>query len=219
MHVPSGPPGRSPWSSSSGAATAFRASDRCVRASIRREAPAAPRLRSAQPPRSPRGRPAACRFRSPGAGRAAQWRRRGEPPRRRRQPLRRSPPSLLPPSAPTEYIRAVSTPQFAPAVLDEVRERLDSAGVEYCMATYSDGHGIAKCKTVPIDHFHDMMHGSELFTGAALDMLGQSPADDELAVWPDPEAIVQLPWRPNVAFAPGNLYLHGEPYPMGPDRQ
>ena len=79
------------------------------------------------------------------------------------------------------------------------------------MATYADGHGIAKCKTVPLDHFHAMMHGSELFTGAALDMLGQSPADDELAVWPDPDAIVQLPWRPSVAFAPGNLYCTTSP--------
>ena len=99
-------------------------------------------------------------------------------------------------------------------MLDGVRDRLRAAGVEYCMATYADGHGIAKCKTVPLDHFHSMMHGSELFTGAALDMLGQSPADDELAVWPDPDAVVQLPWRPQMAFAPGNLYLRGEPYPM-----
>jgi glutamine synthetase len=101
-------------------------------------------------------------------------------------------------------------------MLDRTRERLRSEGVEYCMATYADGHGIAKCKTVPLDHFDQMMRGSDLFTGAALDMLGQSPADDELAVWPDPAAIVQLPWRPKVAFAPGNLYLHGEPYPMCP---
>jgi glutamine synthetase len=108
----------------------------------------------------------------------------------------------------------VPTPQYDAATLESTRQRLGSAGVEYCMATYADGHGIAKCKTVPLDHFDDMMHGSELFTGAALDMLGQSPADDELAVWPDAKAIVQLPWRPNVAFAPGNLYLHGEPYPM-----
>ena len=108
------------------------------------------------------------------------------------------------------------TPQHDAATLDRVLERLRSDGVEYCMATYADGHGIAKCKTVPLDHFHAMMHGSELFTGAALDMLGQSPADDELAVWPDPDAIVQLPWRPSVAFAPGNLYLHDEPYPMCP---
>jgi glutamine synthetase len=102
------------------------------------------------------------------------------------------------------------------ASLDRTREHLRAEGVQYCMATYADGHGIAKCKTVPLDHFESMMHGSELFTGAALDMLGQSPADDELAVWPDPDAIVQLPWRPAVAFAPGNLYLRGEPYSMCP---
>ncbi len=106
------------------------------------------------------------------------------------------------------------TPSHDERTLEGVRERLRSEGVKYCMATYADGHGIAKCKTVPLDHFRAMMHGSELFTGAALDMLGQSPADDELAVWPDPDAIVPLPWKPEVAFAPGNLYLHDEPYPM-----
>jgi glutamine synthetase len=107
-----------------------------------------------------------------------------------------------------------SPPSYAADELDAVRRRLEEAGVKYVMATYADGHGIAKCKTVPLTHFDQMMTGSELFTGAALDLLGQSPADDELAVHPDPAAIVQLPWRPTVAFAPGNLYLRGEPYPM-----
>ncbi|MBV8990721.1 MAG: type III glutamate--ammonia ligase [Solirubrobacterales bacterium] len=107
-----------------------------------------------------------------------------------------------------------SAPTYTERELADLRESLREAGVEYVMATYADGHGIAKCKTVPIAHFEQMMNGSELFTGAALDMLGQSPADDELAVFPDPDAIVQLPWRPTVAFAPGNLYLRGEPYPM-----
>ena len=34
-----------------------------------------------------------------------------------------------------------------------------------------------------------MMRGSELFTGAASDGLGQTPSDDELAVHPDPAAV------------------------------
>jgi glutamine synthetase len=93
---------------------------------------------------------------------------------------------------------------------------LQATGVKYVMATCADGHGIAKCKMAPIAHLADMMEVSELFTGAALDLLGQSPADDELAVFPDPEAIVQLPWRRDVAFAPGNVYLRGEPYSMCP---
>lgn len=107
-----------------------------------------------------------------------------------------------------------SPPSYSDYELEELRKALTHIGVEYVMATYPDGHGIAKCKTVPIAHFADMMRGSELFTGAALDLLGQSPADDELAVFPDAQAIEPLPWRPAVAYAPGNLYLRGKPYPM-----
>jgi glutamine synthetase len=107
-----------------------------------------------------------------------------------------------------------SPPSYNEAELEAVRRRLEDVGVKYVMATYADGHGIAKCKSVPLAHFEQTMRGSELFTGAALDLLGQSPADDELAVHPDLDAIVQLPWRPTIAFAPGNLYLRGEPYSM-----
>ncbi len=87
-------------------------------------------------------------------------------------------------------------------------------GVEYLMPLYVDVHGIAKTKTVPVSHFDRMMRGSELFTGAALDGLGQGPHDDELAVVPDPRAVMQLPWRPNVAVIPGQLTYHEQPYPM-----
>ncbi len=91
---------------------------------------------------------------------------------------------------------------------------LRADGVEYCLAAYVDVHGIPKCKAVPIDHFVGMMQGSELFTGAALDGLGQEPSDDELSVRPDPDAITILPWEPSVAWAPGQLYFHGDPWPM-----
>ena len=83
-----------------------------------------------------------------------------------------------------------------------------------CLASYVDVHGILKAKAVPIDHFSRMMRGSELFTGAALDGLGQGPQDDELAVHPDPRALTVLPWREDVAWAPGNLRYRGSPWPM-----
>ncbi len=94
------------------------------------------------------------------------------------------------------------------------REQLREQGVSYCLSAYVDMHGVPKAKAVPIDHFSGMMSGSELFTGAAIDGLGQGPADDELSVRPDLEAITQLPWEPSVAWAPGYLHFHGEPYPM-----
>ena len=95
------------------------------------------------------------------------------------------------------------------------QERLREAGVEYCLAAYVDVHGIAKCKAVPIDHFVTMMQGSELFTGAALDGLGQEPSDDELSVRPDLDAITVLPWEPTVAWAPGQLLLPRRPVADG----
>jgi glutamine synthetase len=94
------------------------------------------------------------------------------------------------------------------------QDTLKAAGVEYCLAAYVDVHGIPKAKAVPIEHFVGMMRGSELFTGAALDGLGQEPSDDELSVRPDLDAITVLPWDPTVAWAPGRLHFHGEPWPM-----
>lgn len=96
----------------------------------------------------------------------------------------------------------------------ETMQSLIEKGVEYCMPYYVDVHGIPKTKAVPIDHFDRMMRGSELFTGAALDGLGQGPHDDELAVIPDPDAVIQLPWRPNVALIPGQLSYHKKPWDM-----
>ena len=91
---------------------------------------------------------------------------------------------------------------------------LEEQGVRYCLASYVDVHGIPKSKTVPVGHFERMMRGSELFTGAALDGLGQGPEDDELAVHPDPGAVTVLPWRPEIAWCPGELRYHDQPWPM-----
>jgi glutamine synthetase len=97
---------------------------------------------------------------------------------------------------------------------NQAREQLRARGVSYCLSSYVDVHGVPKAKAVPIDHFSGMMSGSELFTGAAIDGLGQGPADDELSLRPDLDAITVLPWEPTVAWAPGHLHYHGAPYPM-----
>lgn len=108
------------------------------------------------------------------------------------------------------------SPAVAAAAPDVERAQaaLRDAGVEYCLSAYVDVHGVPKAKSVPIDHFGRMAGGSELFTGAAIDGLGQTPADDELSLRPDLDAITILPWQRDVAWAPGYLHLHGEPYPM-----
>lgn len=96
--------------------------------------------------------------------------------------------------------------------LDELRAKLESAGVKYALAGYVDMHGVSKAKAVPLSHFAQMMRGSELFTGAALDGVPQAVSDDEVAAMPDPESMVMLPWKPEVAWFASNLHLNGEPF-------
>lgn len=104
--------------------------------------------------------------------------------------------------------------EIDPGELNRVKAELEAKGVKYCLPAYVDIHGIPKCKAVPINHFDRAVRGSELFTGAALEGLGQDTHHDELALHPDLNAITQLPWRPDVAWLPGNLKLHGEAWPM-----
>jgi glutamine synthetase len=51
-----------------------------------------------------------------------------------------------------------------------------------------------------------MAHGSELYTGYALDGLGQEPNDDEIASVPDLDHVIQLPWERKVARMPARQH-------------
>src|ERR1700689_5214416 len=98
------------------------------------------------------------------------------------------------------------------AELKKIKNGLVKQGVKYCVGAYVDIHGVPKGKFVPIDHFLHFAHGSELYTGYALDGLGQSPNDDEISSVPDLDAITILPWRPEVAWMPADNEFHGRPY-------
>ncbi len=96
----------------------------------------------------------------------------------------------------------------------ELRAQLESANVRYVMGCYVDIHGVPKAKVVPISHLEKMMGGSELYTGYALDGLGQEPNDDEISSVPDPRSLMILPWQKDVAWMAADNHFHGEPYAL-----
>jgi glutamine synthetase len=100
------------------------------------------------------------------------------------------------------------------ARLKSLQRELAGKGVKYCVGAYVDIHGVPKGKFVPIEHLAHFARGSELYTGYALDGLGQAPNDDEISSVPDLDRMVQLPWRPEVAWMPADNYFHGQPYPL-----
>ncbi len=101
------------------------------------------------------------------------------------------------------------TPEIA-AMIDDLRRH----GVRYVIGAYVDIHGAQKGKVVPLDHLGHMAGGSELYTGYALDGLGQAPNEDEIASVPDLARLIQLPWEPKLAWAPADLSFKGSPYPL-----
>ena len=56
--------------------------------------------------------------------------------------------------------------------LSDIKQRLVDEGVRYVFGAYVDVHGVPKSKCVPIEHFEDMVHGSELYTVGALEGMG-----------------------------------------------
>jgi len=98
------------------------------------------------------------------------------------------------------------------AQVHQLKASLEAKGVKYALASFVDIHGMCKAKSVPLSHFGQMMAGSELFTGAALDGVPQDINDEEVATHPDPNSATILPWKPEVAWFASDLYLKGEPF-------
>jgi glutamine synthetase len=98
--------------------------------------------------------------------------------------------------------------------VDELERSLAARGVRYAIGAYVDIHGIPKAKCVPLPHLKQMVHGSELFTGYALDGVGQQPNDDEISSVPDLGSLIVLPWQPDVAWFAADNHFHGKPYPL-----
>ncbi len=96
--------------------------------------------------------------------------------------------------------------------IEPLQASLEAKGVKYALASYVDIHGMCKAKIVPLAHLGQMMAGSELFTGAALDGVPQEISDDEVAAMPDPATATVLPWQPEVAWFASDLYLGGKPF-------
>lgn len=96
--------------------------------------------------------------------------------------------------------------------LQSLKQSLESKGVKYALASFIDIHGMCKAKSVPLSHFAQMMAGSELFTGAALDGVPQDVSDEEVAAHPDPESATILPWNSEMVWFASDLYLKGESF-------
>lgn len=99
-----------------------------------------------------------------------------------------------------------------PATVEKLKTEIAENGIKFLMPTYVDMHGIPKTKMVPISSMDNMLKGSELFTGAALEGVPQDLSDDEVGSVPDPDSFMVVPWRKNCAWFSSDLWYQGKPF-------
>jgi glutamine synthetase len=95
----------------------------------------------------------------------------------------------------------------------EIRKRLEAAGVAFLWAQFVDIHGAAKVKQVPMASFDDIIEEGAGFAGGAVWGVNQGPHSHDIMARADYTTFKQLPWQPNTALVHSNLYVDGKPYP------
>jgi len=88
-------------------------------------------------------------------------------------------------------------------------------GVKYFMISFTDLFGAQRAKLVPAQAIAEMQADGAGFAGFAT-WLDMSPADADMLAVADPEAVIQLPWKPEVAWVPANLVMEGKSVDQAP---
>lgn len=89
-------------------------------------------------------------------------------------------------------------------------------GIRYFLISFTDLFGVQRAKLVPTQSIDQMAANGAGFAGFAAH-LDMTPADPDILAIPDPESLFQLPWQPDVAWMPADLYgMDGEPLEQTP---
>ncbi|RBW58363.1 type III glutamate--ammonia ligase [Ruegeria sp. A3M17] len=88
-------------------------------------------------------------------------------------------------------------------------------GVKYFMISFTDLFGGQRAKLVPAQAIADMQQDGAGFAGFAT-WLDMTPAHPDMLAVPDPSSVIQLPWKPEVAWVAGNCVMEGSDVAQAP---
>jgi len=88
-------------------------------------------------------------------------------------------------------------------------------GVKYFMISFTDLFGGQRAKLVPAQAIADMQVDGAGFAGFAT-WLDMTPAHPDMLAVPDPDSVIQLPWKPEVAWVAANCVMEDAPVAQAP---
>ncbi|MEK0081818.1 type III glutamate--ammonia ligase [Benzoatithermus flavus] len=90
-----------------------------------------------------------------------------------------------------------------------------AAGIKYFLISFTDLFGTQRAKLVPAAAIGEMARTGAGFAGFAT-WLDMTPAHPDLFAVPDPESLIQLPWKPEVGWLAADLWMDGQPVEQAP---
>jgi len=88
-------------------------------------------------------------------------------------------------------------------------------GIRYFLISFVDLFGAMRAKLVPASAIEGMAKNGAGFAGFAT-WLDMTPADPDVLAIPDPDSLIQLPWKPEVGWLAADPWMAGSPVAQAP---
>ena len=87
--------------------------------------------------------------------------------------------------------------------------------IKYFLISFVDLFGVLRSKLVPAQAIKEMQKNGAGFAGFAT-WLDMTPADPDMFAIPDPNSLIQLPWKKEVGWLASDLWMNGKPVETSP---
>jgi len=94
-------------------------------------------------------------------------------------------------------------------------EIAEQKGIRYFLIAFVDLFGTMRAKIVPASAMDGVAKAGAGFAGFAT-WFDMTPADPDVLVIPEQDSLIQLPWKPEVAWVTGDLIMAGKPVEQNP---
>ncbi len=111
----------------------------------------------------------------------------------------------------SEHAGKKQVPQNGAELAAFARDR----GIKYFMITFTDLFGYQRAKLAPAQAIKDMSADGAGFAGFAT-WLNLTPAHPDMLAVPDPASVIQLPWKPEVAWLASSCVMDGTDLAQAP---
>ena len=88
-------------------------------------------------------------------------------------------------------------------------------GIKYFLVSFVDLFGTMRAKIVPATAIDAISKSGAGFAGFAV-WFDMTPAHPDILAMPDPDSVIQLPWKPEVAWVTGDLIMDGKAVEQNP---